>query len=171
MGWYDRNITSFLCATTTVYHLYTNQINLALLIIGILDFIDVLVGTNIDYALHHTANVLGCIYWNTMDTQNQYLATPAVWYLLLHEVSTIPYTLIYLLKPIPGYKKYLELPLKIWFATSFIIIRSYSLYYAYQSIQTAYIVFYCIIGVLGTLDVYWGIKIIIKIRKTINLST
>lgn len=171
MGWYDRNIIGFLCAITTVYHLYTNQVNLAIQIIGILDFIDVFVGTDIDHTLHHIANVFGCIYWNTMDAQTQYLATPAVWYLLLHELSTIPYTLIYILKPIPGYKKYIELPVKLWFATSFIIIRSYSLYHTFYSIKTAYIVFYCILGVLGTLDAYWGFKIIIKFWKTINLNT
>jgi len=171
LEWYDRNILSFLGASATAYHLYTNQINLALWLIGILDFIDLLAGCGADFWIHHLVNFLGWFYWNTLSCNERALVEPAIWYLLLHELSTIPYTLIYILKPVRGYKKYMELPLKLWFAASFLLVRSYSLYKTYYSIVAFHTIFYSVLAVLGVLDVYWGSQIIVKVWKTINLNT
>jgi len=166
---YNRNIISLLTAILTARALYYDQISYIIYLIAFTNLLDIYQGVDWNYFYHHILSIAGCIIWFNVDEISRIFINDSVWYLLLHEISTIPFTLIYLLKPLPFYENYLEMPLKLSFAASFILIRSYSLIKTYYSVRHYRRTFYTVLTVLGILDATWGYLIVQKLRKFLQI--
>lgn len=164
VDYYDRNTILFFVSLYTCYGLVINDVSTPIFIIGIADLIDILVGIRTEYCVHHVSTVSGWIYWHTLNCSDREILLPIAWYLLLHEVSNIPLSLIYVLKPYSFYNK-IEYYLKVWFALTFLCFRSYSIIFTYLYIETHKIILYPMIITFTLLDILWGKQIIRKIFK------
>lgn len=160
----DRNVTGLSVAILTGMSLYFNWLNFIIGLIAVANIVDLFDGITIGYFIHHIITIFAAWQWWEIDAMTKILIADPVWYLLLHELSTIPFTLIYLLKPF-RYYHYIEIPLKMWFALSFICIRSFSIGASLYSVRLHRQQFYTVIGVLGVLDGVWGCMIIKKMLK------